>query len=124
MPEKKARTSLKQMPQVKNDLLQQALQQLKVLKAKLESPDQNDVSLPQTAKEQIECLRRELNVAAAASRKLQVSLQELEELKARLEQSERAKHRELKEALLQVQNLQSEVQSLTMENARLKQEYA
>ena len=44
------------------------------------------------------------------------------ELKARLEQSVRAKDRRLDEALRQVQNLQSEVESLKIENARLKQQ--
>ncbi|HEY9777197.1 MAG TPA: DEAD/DEAH box helicase family protein [Planktothrix sp.] len=122
MPDKKTRTSPKQMSQVRDDLLQQALQQVKALKSKLESSEQADPSLLQKADEQIDSLRRELSKSEVAKRELRLSLQKLEELKGRLEQSELTNSHRLVEALRQVQNLQREVKSLEAENTRLKQQ--
>lgn len=120
MSEKKARSPVKPMSQVKTDLLQQALQQVKVLKAKLESSEKTDMSLLQKANEEIEVLRKQLNVAEAVNRKLEANIRALESIKVESEISERALEQRLAAALQQIQSLQSQLESLDRENARLK----
>lgn len=119
MPEKRAKPSVKEMSQTKHDLLQQALQQVKVLKARLESSEQVDTSKGQQAFEQIDSLKKKLSLVEHANKKLQQTVQEAEELNAELEVSERTKYSALEQ---QVQTMKQEVQSLKEENARLKRQ--
>gem|GEM_PF-2299082 len=119
MAEKRAKTPVKEMSQIKQDLLQQALHQVKVLKAKLESADHADAPKLQQALVQIESLKEQLNSAEASNRKHQ---QALHELKTDLESSKRAKTSRLEGVLQQVQALKQEVASLKDENSRLKRQ--
>lgn len=111
------------MSNVKEDLLQQALKQVKQLKSKLQSADRAELFEIQDLLEQIEVLKVQLSSAQLANSELKQSLREAEELNVKLRASEQTRCHERDEALEQSQRSQQELESLRQENVRLKNKF-
>lgn len=118
--QKKSKASAREMANVKEDLLQQTLRQVKQLKSKLESAERAEMFERQHLLEQIEVLKAQLGPVQLASSELKQSLKEAEELNAKLRESEQTRCRERDEALKESQRLHEELESLKQENLGLK----